>query len=369
MSDTLPLILFAGGPQPDRPVLFQMHLARQACARDILDRVIESAAFSPIIVATGDTAFANTIGQLPVTIDLDRPAELFHFGRRLAELIERFQLDRVLYTGGAAAPLLRVDEWQAIAAAAQQQTNTVLANNINSSDWAMITPASAIAQWVERLPNDNALGWVLTYEGGLKPIGWTASPAMRLDIDVPIDAQIAVQHPACGPHLKEVMVHWPWQAVHLQAAMQVLRTPASRLILAGRVPSWAWAQVEKHVQCWTRVYSEERGMRAAGRLSAGQVRSLLNDHLHAVGLTRFVDGLCSLADAMLWDTRVLWAANGLWPSEADRYAADLGMIDEIEDSFLREFTQALAEATIPIVTGGHTLVSGGLWALLESLNA
>jgi hypothetical protein len=93
------------------------------------------------------------------------------------------------------------------------------------------------------------------------------------------------------------------------------------------------------------------------------VLSLLNDHLHAVGLARFMDALCSMADAMLWDTRVLWAANGVWPSEEDRYAADLGLVDAISDPFIREFTQAVLDAPIPIVTGGHALVSGGFLEL------
>ncbi len=108
-------------------------------------------------------------------------------------------------------------------------------------------------------------------------------------------------------------------------------------------------------------------MRAAGRLGAGQVRSLLNDHLHTVGLRPFIADLCSMADAIFWDTRVLWAANGVWPSEVDRYAADLGLIEPIADPFIREFTQAVIAAPIPIVTGGHALVSGGLWALLDSM--
>jgi len=154
----------------------------------------------------------------------------------------------------------------------------------------------------------------------------------------------------------------------LRDAGEVLKTPATRVILAGRVPSWAIAQMEQSVQCWTRVYSEERGMRAAGRLGAGQVHSLLNDHLRAVGLSRFIADLCSMADTMLWDTRVLWAANGIWPSEEDRYAADLGLVDAISNLFIREFTQAVLDAPIPIVTGGHALVSGGLWTLLESIN-
>jgi len=66
---------------------------------------------------------------------------------------------------------------------------------------------------------------------------------------------------------------------------------------------------------------------------------------------------------------VLWAARGLWPTEVERYAADLGMVDDIADPFLRDFTQAINEAPIPVLTGGHALVSGGLWTLLESMSS
>ncbi len=175
-------------------------------------------------------------------------------------------------------------------------------------------------------------------------------------------------HPQCGSNLRAMVQALGWNTDRLRAVREVLKTPATRVILAGRVPSWAMAQMEKSTQCWTRVYSEERGMRAAGRLGAGQVRSLLNDHLQAVGLERFITELSSMADAILWDTRVLWAARGVWPTEVERYAADLGLVDFITDPFLRDFTQAINEAPIPIVTGGHALVSGGLWTLLESMN-
>jgi hypothetical protein len=96
---------------------------------------------------------------------------------------------------------------------------------------------------------------------------------------------------------------------------------------------------------------------------------LLNNHLRAVGISSFIAELADMTDAVLWDTRVLWAAQGIWPSEVDRYAADLGLVDLIEDRFVRELTQAVNAAPIPIVTGGHALVSGGLWALLESMQA
>jgi hypothetical protein len=368
MPDSIGLILLVGGAPTDHPLLQAMQAVRRACARDVLKRAIEAQTFDPIVVATNDRTWADTIGSLPVTIDLDALDDSFHFGRRLAEVIDRFQIKRVFYTGAAAAPLLSVAELRRIAEAALSQDRAVIANNINSTDWAAITPASIVRGWVDRLISDNSLGWVLSHEAGLEPIAWPPSPATRLDIDVPIDAQIAVRHPQCGSHLREAVGRLKWDGRRLSAACEVLQTPATRVILAGRVPSWAVAQMEKAVQCWTRVYSEERGMRAAGRLGAGQVRSLLSDHLHAVGLSRLIADLCSMADAILWDTRVLWAANGVWPSEVDRYAADLGLLDAISDPFIRDFTQAILDAPIPIVTGGHALVSGGLWALLESIN-
>jgi hypothetical protein len=367
MSKPIGLILFAGGVPPTHTLLHQMHMVRRACAHDLLERAIEARSFDPIIVATGDRSFASSIDDLPVTIDLDSDDEPFHFGRRLAEVIDRFELTRVLYMGAASAPLLTTSDLAEIAENARQPDRAVIANNINSTDWAAIAPAAIVRAWIDRLPSDNSLGWVLSHEAGLEPIGWPPSPAARLDLDVPIDAQIAARHPQCGLHVRDVVSHLPWNDDRLRAACEVLQTRASRVILAGRVPSWSVAQVERTVQCWTRVYSEERGMRAAGRLGAGQVRSLLNDHLQAVGLSRFMNDLYSMADAMLWDTRVLWAANGVRPSEEDRYAADLGLVDMISDPFIREFTQAVLDAPIPIVTGGHALVSGGLWTLLDSL--
>jgi hypothetical protein len=58
------------------------------------------------------------------------------------------------------------------------------------------------------------------------------------------------------------------------------------------------------------------------------------------------------------------AANKLWPSPADRFNSDLRRPNDIADSFLRNFTAAALAAPIPVVLGGHSLVSGGLLALI-----
>ena len=59
------------------------------------------------------------------------------------------------------------------------------------------------------------------------------------------------------------------------------------------------------------------------------------------------------------------AALWRWGCDADRFHADLLMDAQVEDPFLRAFTAAARTAPVPVVLGGHSLVAGGLAALLE----
>ncbi|RLC97602.1 MAG: hypothetical protein DRI77_06930, partial [Chloroflexi bacterium] len=51
------------------------------------------------------------------------------------------------------------------------------------------------------------------------------------------------------------------------------------------------------------------------------------------------------------------------------FNSDLYRWDKIKEPFLRRFTQAAAEARVPVVLGGHSIVAGGLMALVESFEA
>ena len=107
-------------------------------------------------------------------------------------------------------------------------------------------------------------------------------------------------------------------------------------------------------------------MQAAGRHLSGEARSLLGYHLEAVGTARFFEELATLGDVAFIDTRVLLAHRGLHPSRPDRFLSDLGRFEEIEDPFLHQFTEAATGAPTPVILGGHSLVSGGLMALIEA---
>jgi hypothetical protein len=114
------------------------------------------------------------------------------------------------------------------------------------------------------------------------------------------------------------------------------------------------------------MYSEERGMQAMGRDTAGEARSLLAYHLQAVGPERFFRELAEMVNAAFIDTRPLFVHLGIEPSRADRFASDALTPDAIIDPWLRDFTAAAREATIPVVLGGSSLVSSGVQLLSEA---
>ena len=123
--------------------------------------------------------------------------------------------------------------------------------------------------------------------------------------------------------------------------------------------------MEANTQAWVRVFSEERGMTASGRLAAGRVKSLVGAHLSRLGPAAFFDELAELVEAAFFDTRVVLAHAQRRPSSADRYASDLGLPDQIQDPWLRELTAAAVNARIPVVLGGHGVVAGDLYGLVE----
>ncbi len=78
-----------------------------------------------------------------------------------------------------------------------------------------------------------------------------------------------------------------------------------------------------------------------------------------------MDSLAELGDAAFIDTRVLLAHFRIEAARADRFLSDLGRWQEVSEPFLRDLTRAALQAPIPVLLGGHSLMSGGLMALNE----
>lgn len=343
--------------------------AHRAAARDLLEVLLCTGAIGRAVVATDDPAWSDTLTDLPVEVDLDPPGEPFHFGRRLAGLIERYGVQGVLYSGGASAPLLGVERWTEVLARLGEAERLAVTNNLHSCDWVGFVPAAELVPLVAREANDNAVAWALAHEGGLPFESLPASAATRFDLDTPADLLIAQRHPGIGPHLRRFLDGLGWEASWLDGVLSAMAREGGSLAVVGRASAAAWAALEQATRCWVRVFAEERGMRASGRQEQGKVRSLLADYLELAGVEGFFDELAELADGVLLDSRVILAARGLWPSTPDRFNSDLHRWDRVEEPFLRRFTRAAAEARVPVLLGGHSVVAGGLMALVEAFEA
>ncbi len=342
--------------------------AHRAAARDLLNTLLDTGLIDRAVVATDDdSAWRDVLGDLPVEIDVDSPGEAFHFGQRLAKLIEQHDAPRALYSGGASAPLMDAGRWFDVLTRLGEAQRLAITNNVHSSDWAAFVPAAEALPLIAGQANDNGIAWALANKVGWPVESMPPSAAARFDLDTPVDLLIAGRHPGIGPNLRRYLDRLGWEAPQLDGVLAEMAREGGSLTIAGRVSEAAWAALEGATRCWVRVFAEERGMRASGRQAGGKVRSLLADHLEQVGIAGFFDELAGLANGVLLDSRVILAARGLWPAKRDRFNSDLHRWEEIEEPFLRRFTRTAAEAQIPVVLGGHSIVAGGLMALVESL--
>jgi len=344
-----------------------MAAARQACAADLLQR-LRAGGFGPLHLVAAEPADREALAAPDVEIVPDSESP-FHFGRALVRIIASGGFTNLAYFGGASAPLATAEhlaEWLDLAQ--QLPAGGVLVNNLHSTDWAILRQAGHVEGFAERLPTDNPLGWVLREEGGLTVQTPPATAAARTDIDTPGDLALVRWHPDVGPRLTQALDPFPEDlARRADELAQVLRTPAQSLALIGRVSEAAWHEIVQRSQVWVRVFAEERGMRASGRLARGEVQSLLAEMVEERGAEAFVARLADLVQGVVWDTRVWMAHRGPWPSVADRMAADLGWPEEITDSGLRSLTEATHAARVPILTGGQGVVAGSLRAFVESV--
>ncbi|MGB9777404.1 MAG: hypothetical protein ACPLYD_10030 [Anaerolineae bacterium] len=365
-QERITFILMVGG-WGGSPVERALRRAHQAAAEDLLETLRQTGLVERVIIVTDDPHWVPDLQGIPLEVDVSRPGEPFHFGRRLADGIQRTGADRVLYAGGGSAPLMGLQDWRNALNGFIGDRPQAVTNNLYSSDWIAFYPARALTSRIAALERDNALGWVLSEECGVPTRAMVPSAATRLDLDTPADLLIARFHPRIGPHLRAVLDELDWPTEAVKGILDVMGRDGGHLTIIGRSAPTAWMALDRATRCWVRLFVEERGMVASGRLRRGEVRSLLADFIAHAGIDGFFAELASLAEAALMDTRVLMAARGCWPPPADRFNADLLRWEEVRDPFLREFTRAAARAPIPILMGGQSLVNGGLMALVEIL--
>jgi hypothetical protein len=359
------LVLFCGGVGGSA-VEDEFARALRECALDTLDEALSTGAFADVIVVADEPTAAYLSSRLPqgVRLDVDRPGESFHFGRRLSQVVRRYVLERPVYAG-CGLPLITADELAAVAHALASTQKAVVANNFFSADFIGFVPGSVVDD-LELPDNDRILPRLLRDHAGLENRALPRTIANQFDLDTPGDLAILAYAGGAGRHLQRYLAEARIETSHLGQAARLFTDRDAEVIVAGRVGTQTWQYLEAETACRVRMFAEERGLQAAGRDLDGQARSLLAFHLQSVGMSRFFEELAQLGQAAFIDTRPLFAHMGLKPSRSDRFLSDAMQPEGIEDAWVREFTAAACEAPIPIVLGGSSLVAAGVQLLSEA---
>lgn len=352
------LVVFLGG-LGGSPVEKMVAGARAAAARDSVQAALAGGRFTGAVLVTDGSMH---LPDLPAGVTVDVDPGPFHFGCRLAETVRKHDLGHVVYLGGGSLPLLDGDDFGRIADALNEE-GVVVTNNYFSSDLVAF-PAGAVGR--ARPPErDNSLARSLCEEAGLSPRELPRTVATQLDIDGPADLAVLALTGEGGPRLRRYLAALDLDLGRYRRALPLLTDRRSQIAVAGRIGSHVWQYLERETACRVRLFAEERGMEAEGRAAEGKARSLLGFFLEQAGLQGFFGALAELGDAAFIDTRVLLAHFRVDAARSDRFLSDLGCWQEIGEPFLRDFTRAAVKASIPVLLGGHSLVSGGLMALNE----
>ncbi len=284
----------------------------------------------------------------------------FHFGNTLKRLVADLGLHGVVYFGSGAGGLLSEQELGRLADFAAEETPRALFNNFYSCDFCAVSDAPRLRDVV--LPGtDNALGFAIS-DADIPCFSLPRTATTQFDIDTPTDVLLLARSDRGSPELRVFCSTVDPTHPTLDRALATLTNRGAVTCVVGRLNPITWSHFEVQVACRTSALVEGRGMRAGASSHIPWLRQVLQSD----GPEPFFRRLAHACDAAWIDTRPLLGTDVSLPPAGIRFASDLFRLEEVADPAWHAFTDAARRAPIPVVLGGHGLVSGGLYLAAEA---
>lgn len=332
---------------------------RRAAALDLISS-LKATDMARIVVVSASGESQRVFDQSDVIVFPSSGDEPFHFGDTLRTLIRQEHLDGVLYFGSGSGGLLSPFQLARLLAFIRNTPFGALFNNFYSCDFAAIADAQRLVD-LELPPVDNPLGFALS-DAGFPCYALPRNAASQFDIDTPTDLLLLAITGSGGRHVQRFLHSTTLTHPHIGSVLQLLTQRSAHVLLLGRVNPRTWADFEQAVACRTSGLVEGRGMRAA----AFAADPFIHQTIQACEAEEFFRRLAKAGNAAIIDTRPLLAQSSVLPDPGVRFASDLLDPEGMTNPQWQAFTRAAMQASIPVVLGGHSLVSGGLYLLAEA---
>ncbi len=303
------------------------------------------------------------IAGLPSAVETERTSQRQQAGSIVAEAAG--QTTGPVCYAGSGMPAMTEQDWAAVLA--RITSGSAVANRVFSCDWIGV-PDGRLLGRTSAEQVDNRFALLVRDQAEVSLESYPHLSRSLLDVDTPADLAVlkaAAQAGSLdlGEAIQQELAGQRELDLPVRVANRVFETmtrSTEQLFVSGRVSGSVWAVVDRDTSCRVRVLSEERGLRTRGV----PARSLLGALYERSTIEQFIEVLRSMGDAMIWDTRPFFSDLGWKLSRADRFSADLGAWSDVSHDGLRELLQELSD--VSILMGGHSLVSGGLLAGIDT---
>ncbi|MEA4884437.1 MAG: hypothetical protein VB144_12445 [Clostridia bacterium] len=353
---------------------------REEMALSLAGRLRATGCFDEVIMVTDRSALAErALAQTGAVPDVRHDDGAFHFGARLSQALHRAaehtraccgndDLSGFVYMSGGSGFFMGAEEIRSFARAVLANPHAVVANNTYSAD--MFGAADVNLVLKADLPASDNAAPMAVWAQGAELIALRQTIGTTFDVDTPSDLlvmeAVAERLGADAKGTVDEILRFNSAGIareRLDLARRVLERELAEAAIFGRVSPSTVEELNSLTRARLRIYSEERGMRSFGRDKPGGARSLIGRYIDSRGPEGFFADLAWCADVAFIDTRVLFSHMGAALSQEERFAADLFLPELVRDSRAARLVTAATDAEIPVVLGGHSLVSGGVRAL------
>ncbi|MFP4589809.1 MAG: hypothetical protein ACLFO3_07580, partial [Candidatus Acetothermia bacterium] len=339
-----------------------LNRALEKATLDLLNKAEPVDQIEKIILSTNSEKLAKQLTDRNITLIKDK-GQNFNFGKKLEQIIKAHSVGDLLYFGGGSGVLLDTGDLTFLADFLSNNYNVSVSNNFYSTDFIGLSPAPRLLE-VSLPSTDNQLGWK-SREAGYTPYELERTAKTQFDIDSPVDLIPLRLSKPNEINLSSFLEEISLDTESHEEVLPHLTNSQAKLALGGRIGASTWSFVEHNAACRVNIYSENRGMHADTRLRDNGLPSLLASLAEEKGFETLFSELLASTSGLILDTRIIYRHFGIWPPARDRYWSDLGKPNRISVDLVKKMTEAALGQPKPILLGGHSLVSGSLYLMVD----